>query len=125
MPTCWIIEQGEYSDYRVVGIFTTRENAEQALAYMKDPKNHYEEPTISERVLDPAIAELNQGLSQFCVRMLNNGELTVYTKKELDLKDITWNRGACYYTWAKDEQHAIKIAAERHAQHQLTPKDPR
>jgi hypothetical protein len=25
--TVWVIEQGSYSDYRVVGVFTSRENA--------------------------------------------------------------------------------------------------
>jgi len=25
---CWVVEQGEYSDYRVVGVFTSKANAQ-------------------------------------------------------------------------------------------------
>ena len=116
MPTCWIIEQGSYSDYRVIGIYSTKENAEHALAYIKkDP--HGEEPYIDERHLDPAITELNEGLIQFSIRMLFNGEVTINLRRDLESKDITWKDGACYNIWARDRDHAIKIAAERFAQY--------
>ena len=63
MSMCYIIEQGSYSDYRVVGIFSTKDKAEQALEYMKS--GECEEPKITERRLDPGISQLNEGLTQF------------------------------------------------------------
>ena len=67
----WVIERGEYSDYqstwlrhyyRVVGVFSSRENAERALAeiYGSDP---WGRPEISEWPLDPGIDALNEGLT--------------------------------------------------------------
>lgn len=114
---CWIIEQGCYSDYRVVGIFSTKENAEKALAHMKQKEfSDYDEPEINERFLDPCIEELNQGLFQFEVRITKEG-IEVLIKKEIDAEDFHWTVGDYYNVWARDEAHAIKIASEKHTRH--------
>ena len=117
---CWIIEQGEYSDYRVVGIFTSLAAAEQALAYMKLEKDIWDEPTITERPLNPCIAELNAGLTQYQVIFRPNDCLSCNPVINLDPTDMMWGPAeARFYSftiWAKDKDHAIKIAAERKAQ---------
>ncbi len=123
MTKCFIIEQGSYSDYRVVGIFTTRENAERGLAYIQNA-DHYDEPTIDERELDPAIDGLNQGLTQFRVHIgEHKTECRIITG--LDEDEYHWNnpdQTSSYPVWARTPDDAIKIAAERHAIYQSTPR---
>ena len=118
MSKCWIIEQGCYSDYRVVGIFTTKENAEQALAFLLSDGNnyHYNEPEIVERCLDPCIQGLNEGLTQFGVRITKDGTAVTVTHA-IDAEDFHWTIGSYYNIWARNEAHAIKIASERHVQY--------
>lgn len=119
---CWIIEQGEYSDYRVVGIFSTEENAKKAASSFTD---EYDTPTIVERLLDPGIAELNEGLLLFSAFL--NGE-------DWSIRKISFSRDPqdeerhytpnahyknprhSYILWARDASHALKIASERHTQ---------
>lgn len=124
MPsTCYIIEQGTYSDYRVVGIFTTRENAEVAVTFMKVGEYEYDKPTITERILNPCIDQLNQGLFQYQVGWCNRsrGEpVDVRLDNDIDSFDHHWPNGDLYAVWAKDEPSAIKIAAERDAQYHAT-----
>jgi hypothetical protein len=115
--SCWIIEQGEYSDYRVVGIFSTKENAERILAFIRDPENEWSEPLIREKVLDPGIDELNEGLRCFSVsfRYADNS-VTVNELKNFTDDGFHWKGGGVYNVWAHDAEHATKIAAEQHAQ---------
>jgi len=123
MPTCWIIEQGDYSDYRVVGIFTTRENAERALKFIKHNNNHYDTSEITERQLDPCIAELNTGLQQFVIR-IDHGQGSTKTLVEestaLEASDYHYKLRSIYFVFARDQDHALKIATERHAQYLAT-----
>ena len=51
MTTVWVIETGEYSDYRVEGVFSTKERAEAVNAKVGGE--------VSEWPLDPAFNELN------------------------------------------------------------------
>ena len=123
MTKCYIIEQGDYSDYRVVGIFSTRVNAEQALAYLNlDSSNTFDPPSIEERELDPAIAQLNEGLFQYIVHFDQRTNSTT-VRPRIDLckdNEAHWDWGSYYIVWATDDQHAIKIAAERNAQYLAT-----
>ena len=114
---CWIIEDGEYSDYHIVGIFSTRENAETALKFMQTRRG-FNEATICEFPLDPGILELNQGLCLFSVRFTKD-KIDVELSNTIDTESYHWNCGSLYYVWAKSPEHAIKIAAERDAQWQI------
>ena len=122
MPTCWIIEQGSYSDYHVVGIFSTRENAERALKFIKRDGDYYDEPEITERQLDPCIAELNTGLQQFCIRIDHEQGSTTTLVESTALEAIDYHHpnSSIYFVFARDQDHALKIATERHAQYLAT-----
>lgn len=74
MSKVWIIEQGSYSDYRVVGIYTTAENA-QRICDRINQNEDYEKAEVSERELDPGIDALNQGLNKFFIVMAADGVL--------------------------------------------------
>ena len=118
MKKCWIIEQGCYSDYRVVGIFSSEENAEKQMARIKW-HGEYDQPSIKERWLDPGIDELNQGLFQYTVRFDKDGT-SVKSANDIEFDEYHWTTGSSYTVWAENDQAAIKIAAEKHAQYKAS-----
>jgi len=125
------LEDGEYSDYRVIGIFTTKENAKKVQKIVGGE--------IVEDKTDPDIYQINKGLFRYRVAMLRDG-----TTKSIELNDlqrevgspekISIIRRSKYWPpgmpddilmpadilnaiiWAKDEQHAIKIVNEKRIQ---------
>lgn len=126
----YVIEQGSYSDYRVVGVFSTREYAEQIAARI-NAADHYEEATVEEWPLDPGVAELNQGMKKHIVWMRKDGAVErVEAIEEVTGADTfrEWERetAPAYLTkgpnvlqasvWATDATHAVKIANERRIQ---------
>lgn len=132
--TVWVVEQGKYSDYHVVGVFSSKEYAQQIadlLNRQRDADRSYS-ATIAEWPLDPAVHELQQGMSRYLVHMLEDG-----TVERCEPWDVTesgyglagdveiWRRhNAPAYrgknvgdvlqveVWATDETHAIKITNE-------------
>lgn len=139
--TVWVVEQGSYSDYRVLGVFSSREFAQQVADAINAPdEDGYsgEEATIAQWPLDPVIHELRQGFAQYFVRMYEDGTVDFLQKNKITGDSSPLDpRGACksrvsiwrrsqelYYkergfqdilqatVWAKDEQHAVKIANE-------------
>lgn len=133
-PTVWVIEQGEYSDYRVVGVFSSRENAE-AVAALLGKEEYGDKPTVAEWPLDPVVNELHQGLKPYRVVMAADGTAEkCEPKNEVSAYDIKsgvtiWERSTapayrgkgvqdCIHgiVWAKDEQHAVKVMNEKRAQ---------
>jgi len=118
MKSIWVIEQGSYSDYRVVGVFSTKESAEKFMGLMDDG---YETPSIDEWPLDPMVDEINKGLLPFALSMDIDGN-TKYVRKAEGYNMIDglyvceraqWHDDAVHGTcWATDEQHAVKIANE-------------
>lgn len=126
----WVVEQGSYSDYHVVGVYSTQENAEMIAARIN--KNlGYDAATVDEWPLDPAVNELNRGLSGFRVTMLRDGSVhavkpaerwegVVFTEEaDLSAYPFAGSPGPFMLiarVWARDEQHAVKIANERRIQ---------
>jgi hypothetical protein len=125
--TVWVVEEGEYSDYRVVGVFSSEANAKQVAELVGGE--------VAEWPVDPNIAELNQGLHIYFVQMRRDGTVDRCEHQKIDAYGLTgigvtmWRRSqAPAYrgqnmpdvmhakVWAKDEQHAIKIANEHRAE---------
>jgi hypothetical protein len=119
----WVIEQGAYSDYRVVGVFTTKESADKMAALINEGES-YDLAEVDEWPLDPGAEDLNQGRRTFSVQMLKDGTVekaepcgpsplnlagwvTQYTRSH-------WNphSGVNAVVWAADEKHAVKIVNE-------------
>lgn len=132
--TIWVVEQGSYSDYRVVGVFTSKENADHIAKVINgDEEDRYDDATVAEWPLDPAVAELRQGLSLYFVQMQADGTVDRCDRKEisgyeLDGKVAMWRRsqapayrgqGLADVLWvtafAKNDKHAIKITNEHRA----------
>lgn len=130
MGKIWVIEQGCYSDYRVVGVYSSRENAE--IVCREINKSELEEATIDEWTLDPGVEDVNAGHTGWIVTMLKDGSTERAESHEIGANEIAgniwmWNRPAAPYNkgkpnpppailsavvWAKDLAHALKIVNE-------------
>lgn len=128
----WVIEDGEYSDYRVVGVFSSQENAQiVADAIKAESESSYSEATIAVWPLDPAVDELRQGLKCYHIWMQRDGTVERCHLAQLAGDHIggevgMWRRSVAAAlfkmldkpdvldakVWAKDDQHAVKIANE-------------
>jgi hypothetical protein len=133
MKTIWVIERGSYSDYRVVGVYSTKKRAELVLKELHKGE-WYTDATIAEWPLDPGFEELNAGLTQWRVLMLKDGTVERADHYEMASYDIegkchVWERSkAPAYkgqgiqdaldatVWAKDKKHAVKVTNERRTQ---------
>lgn len=131
MKSIWVIEQGSYSDYRVVGVFSSEKNAQTVLQHLKD---EYESPSIAEWELDPGVEELNKGYTCWVGEMLKDGTVERCEPIELDYYRLCkslyiWRRSEASAfkgrglldcltgtVLAKDQKHAIKIFNEYRTQ---------
>ena len=130
MKTVWVVEQGSYSNYRVVGVFSTQANAELVKEKI-NAQESYEPAEVAEWPFDPGIEGLRNGYTPWTVLMRRDG--TVESIEQGPYRNTTirlWERTQSPYyqrrnapdvlhgtaVWAKDEAHAIKIMNEYRAQ---------
>jgi hypothetical protein len=124
----WVIEQGSYSDYHVAGVFSSRKNAEIVLASLAQDNS---ESSIAEWPLDPAIKEINAGLTVWVGEMLRDGtvercvtgensgynlqnDLSIWRRASVPAYKGTGIEDCLHGTvWAKDQKHAVKIFNEK------------
>lgn len=127
--TIWMVEMGSYSDYHVVGIFTSRAKA-QLVADVLNQNDSYDNATVAEYPLNPAVDELRKGYSCWFVLMLRDGtveQCTLWNINSSSLAGSVWlwrrTQASAYQgkgipdalkaeVWAKDAKHAIKIVNE-------------
>lgn len=127
----WVIEKGSYSDYRVVGVYTTKVKADLVCTEI-NKEGGYEPATISEWPLDPGVEAINHGLLPFTVWMLRDGTAEKVVsmcagdfEHTLNDKPRIWRRSTApayqikkaadcltAQVFAKDTQHAVKIVNE-------------
>lgn len=135
----WVIEQGCYSDYRVVGVFTSKADAKLVADAINGKNDNREESygddaTVAEWPLNPGVADLRKGYRPFLFEILRDGTVercVPWSVSGYDLggKVDIWRRSTapayrgknvpdCLHgtVYAKDAQHAIKIANEHRAQ---------
>jgi hypothetical protein len=129
----WVIEQGDYSDYRVVGVYDSKEKAEK----VSDAINNgdaYSQSTVAKWTMNPGFDEINAGMKMFLCHMLKDGTVELCKATEIRSYQISgkcniWRRSqAPYYknkgvedcldatVWAADEKHAVKIVNEKRLQ---------
>ena len=113
MATAYMVTQGRYSDYGVVGVFTTREKAEAFMALFPPQRD---ELRIEEVELD-ALDGVPVGRRPFHVKFDFAGNSTAAPCEPTDMKQYCRPYGDSVHMttdcWATDKQHAIKIANER------------
>ena len=126
MTEVYVVTQGEYSDYHIVGIYDDADLAARLIEGMKDRFYHVELKTFT---LNPGADSLRQGLIPFHVVMKRNGneataspdkdfkpyfklgESEAYARREG--RDPSRYHDVNALCWARDEQHAIKIINEK------------
>jgi len=118
----WVIEDGYYSDYHVIGVFSNEKNAKLVQKLVGGDINKWP--------LNPCITKINNGLTKWQCLMLRNGDTESVEPVKLDQYNLVdkayiWtrstvpaNRGKNIHdvlsntVWAKDVKHAIKITNE-------------
>lgn len=127
----YLLTCGEYSDYSIIGVFSSRKLAEKA---QKTLGPLYWDPIrIEEWTVNPINEEqLNAGLKPYRVFMKQNGDADVVgvaVPSELDVIGKVrftntrnwWDENdnellLDMYVMARDEKHAVKIVNEKRAQ---------
>jgi hypothetical protein len=114
----YLLTAGEYSDYHVIGVYSTKEIAEEAKSLFPGSK-------IEEQNLD-FIPEHPPGMKFWCCNIVDDiikycGQMAPYSH-HLSLSEyyhtgISGDNKGCYYIWAKDKDHATKIALDRWYKH--------
>jgi len=110
----YVVTTGQYSDYGITAICSTKEMGEYANLLYGDEANGVDEWEVDELPKHP------EGKLPFTVQMKESGDSEVkresigYFKEKCEPygDDETF----CFDVWAKDEQHAVKIANEKRVQ---------
>lgn len=126
MTTIYVVTSGQYSDYSIRGVFTTKENAQ---AYINAFSAKYSEfNDVEEYELDQWVDEISRGLIHWRVIMYRDGSLHEVEKSEYPgfggdfekgvhwMDRAYWNPTqpwANFYVWSETQEAAIKIANER------------
>lgn len=117
----YAIESGEYSDYSIHGIFSTKDKAQ---AFMDKANTNYDCFSIKEYQLDmlmptdkvpykldfenDEIDKVNVVVDEYCVSYCDRDAILPYVRSD----ESYFCR---IFLWAKDTQSAIKIARERYS----------
>lgn len=123
----YIVTEGDYSDYRICGVFSTKPKAQDFIDVTPDRFSNYE---IEEWPLDEYEILIEKfkkkELSIYVVSMFRNGdveEVKEEEKKSLWIDDATkgeynlWTENRIgMWVIAKDEKHAVKIVNEKRTQ---------
>ncbi len=120
-PTLYLVSCGSYSDYSVVGVFSTREHAEKFMAASgRRDQRATDFNDVEKCELDKDIPAIDSGLLPFSVEMQRDGNQAKANRSRADLVDAGRGRWFGHLAhafrcevWARDEQHAIKIANEK------------
>lgn len=123
MKKVYVLTRGSYSDYSIVGIFSTRGKADafKNVINCVDGYNDLEEWELD----SDAPNKIRRGYSIWTVLMLRNGRVQhVSRNKQPEWYDVycvtkpphIWKRTLYALVWAKTSTYAIKIANEYRAQ---------
>lgn len=123
----FVLTRGSYSDYNIVGVYTTKARAKVVKAYFDSEDSYDDDCTIEVYELNTVADMLKRGYKQFTVLMNYNGtiesireEISTYRnplhvwKRSTapGFKGINISDAVNGTVWAKDSNHAIKICNE-------------
>ena len=122
MTSIYVLTEGSYSDYHVVGVYSTKELAEEAQSLFKDSQiEEYGLDNIPEH--PPGMTAWFVGISHGKLDDITTGQVNPFDEKVPSEKEYKWSNGETayfVYCWAIDEDHAEKIALDKYYQHQAT-----
>ena len=112
MKNVYVVTEGSYSDYRICGVFDSKELAEKfTKSFEKDLME------IEEYTLNPFLKEINEKYKAYFVRMTSEGKcLDVRLIDSFSCLDPKYSfdvkKNLYCSVFAEDEKHAIKIVNE-------------
>lgn len=112
----YIVTQGDYSDYHIEQVFSTREKAQEYIDHTGYDNSWIEEYDVDE--------EVPRGTFLYLVVMYDNDwPATASLLASDSVKDtVHYDHNTTYFTIeAKDAPHAVKIASERFMQIKAMP----
>ena len=119
----YIITKGEYSEYHICAVSTNKEKAE-LLQKAFSGNDSWNQVHIETYETDKFITEIERGLKVYwCVKNSDSDMISVERECLHLLEDNDFNvqtniyGGYWVYVWAKDEDHARKIAADKIAEY--------
>ena len=127
MVKAYVLTEGEYSDYHIVGVYSTKENAEAVKRWIvaEDDDSYIASLIdIEEYELDPGVDAIRQGLNAYRTQMSWDGTTDGVYRVDADYDresfigskiEANW-WGVSGQVFARDEQHAVKIVNEKRAQ---------
>lgn len=119
MAKVYVITSGEYSDYHICAVTLNQERAEKLKKFYD--KVDYTGAFVEEFETDEGLEKIESGYMPYRVLFTRGGDVySVAYEYSLERSDRVWeafNGGVCVTVWAKDDQSAIKIAAERRAKY--------
>lgn len=126
--TVYVITKGDYSDYHICAVATDKKKAEVLRKAFSD-KDGWREAVIETYETDQFLTEIESGLKLFDCAVKDDSEMSISTDmSDLDYIDDSDFRvreyskgymapGYGVYVWAKDEDRARKIAADKIAEY--------
>jgi len=114
--TIYVVTAGDYSDYGICGVYSTKAKAKRARELFTD---QWGRARIEEYELDKDHG-IPDGMLPWTVRMLKDGEVMECDRASVDDTMRHWvpygdDETVCFDMLAKDQTHAVKIANERRA----------
>ena len=112
MKKIYIVTQGQYSDYKILGVFDKEELANKFIT--SGGKYEYDYPEIEEWELNPNAKNLKRGYLPFIVKMNRSGNVGGVKQESFDSNTGWYGNDTTMYNhcFAKDKEHAIKITSE-------------
>lgn len=122
MKTIYVLTEGSYSDYHIIGVYSTKELATEAQSlYEHSEIEEYDLDNIPEHPpgMKAWFVRISDGkLDDICTRQVSPFEKTVPREFEYEYHD--GETAYFVYCWAVDDKHAEKIALDKYYQHRAT-----
>jgi len=127
MKIVYVVTQGNYSAYRICGVYSTKAQAEvaQHVWELRNP-SYSDEPTRIEQYEMNSTPEIRQpGMEAWSVRIQRDGSVILAGASDwLDDGELTEEYEpnslnqytATFSMWARNREHAVKVANERRIQ---------
>lgn len=124
MTTIYGVSAGEYSNWRIIGLFSTEEKAEKFQVWAREIGEREVNDSIAEYTLDPCQVEQRKGFRPFIIDMQKDGTTT----RAEEWEGFVNRPGMAVTDWGKGREielhgiiysdsleHAIKIFNEHRA----------
>jgi hypothetical protein len=121
MKTIYVVTQGDYSDYRICGVFDSEPLAKKFIETFSSAQQWYS-MRIEEWKLNPYKLEIGKGYKPFFVRMSKEGDTLEIRESDSVYRFVAGENGENWgfdfyhnllnHCLTKDEKHAIKITNE-------------